>query len=523
MSGSWLKIGKNQGPLKINWAKKRNRLFADPYLIWADITDFLGYVAKARSQPDFKVQVALSVKFLDAKLAAEAAATSLVILKQIGLPNPILFIPIASFIRFEGEWFFTGRFPIDEFGKLFRWLRNLQKNAKIEARLELGVPLLAPNLKQAEVLVKPKLAKLRKNVLVVIDDGCPFARVQLCRKIKGVLSSRVKYFWDQAEKDRKLPSRPPSDMGYGHELTGTDIDQVLGNQPRGEPVDEAAVYREFEYAPMQERETHGAHILDISAGNPDPLKPGAPVDEAGDADIIFVQLPREAVADTSGGAMNVFIHDAIAYALARIDNTAKVVINLSYGTHAGPHDGQSLIERFMDARLEMREDMAIALSAGNAYNAQCHASANLSCGGAPGDAVTFQWEIAPSDPTDSFMEIWCEPVKGSISSLKLEVVVTTPDGMSCLVRPDKAFVYRDDSSLEVLAAVINNSSTPNGEGPMILCAVAPTAVGTRHKARPISGIWTVKVTNKSKSLAVRIDAWMTQFLVTPGPRVNQSL
>ena len=78
--------------------------------------------------------------------------------------------------------------------------------------------------------------------------------------------------------------------------------------------------------------------------------------------------------------------DALNYILQRADeiaaleNTAPlpVVVNLSYGTIAGPHDGTALLEAAIDQLIASRATpLRVVLPAGNHYLARCHARFRL--------------------------------------------------------------------------------------------------------------------------------------------------
>ncbi len=87
---------------------------------------------------------------------------------------------------------------------------------------------------------------------------------------------------------------------------------------------------------------------------------------------MVVQLDWASVADSSGGAMNVSVLDALAFALSRCANDAQVVINLSWGALAGPHNGTSLLETRHGPSRGLQAAMAaqLIIPAGNAYQAK---------------------------------------------------------------------------------------------------------------------------------------------------------
>ena len=151
----------------------------------------------------------------------------------------------------------------------------------------------------------------------------------------------------------------------------------------------------------------------------------------------------------------------------RCDDKAKLVINISYGTFAGPHDGSSLIEAALDELLTLRnENFAIVLAAGNARQERCHVERTVR----HDRPVRLQWQLVPDDPTDTFLEVWYPPGKCS-----LRVRVRPPNQeWSNWVAPDGSQVLTDLESKQVVASVFHDQRVPNGKDAMILICAAPT-------------------------------------------------
>jgi hypothetical protein len=242
-------------------------------------------------------------------------------------------------------------------------------------------------------------------------------------------------------------------------------------------------------------------VLDVAAGNIDPLTGAA--DAASETAIVFVQLPLLTVADSSGGSMAVHVLDALRYILDVSADDARVVVNLSYGTLAGPHDGSTLIERAMDDLLEKREkNFAIVLGAGNERKLRGHARKTVS----RSKPCTLEWRVLDEDPTDSFLEIWYSSDGKADPGLSIEVA--PPDGPSSgrLALGERARLDTRDGVC--IAAVMHESNVPNGVGPMILVAQTPTDVSDDAEdadRRASAGVW--KVTLRSEA-PCRIDAWI---------------
>jgi hypothetical protein len=82
-----------------------------------------------------------------------------------------------------------------------------------------------------------------------------------------------------------------------------------------------------------------------------------------DRPIVCVQLPVATTADTSGGTLSHQVMRALAYIVTsgirllqdRGLRPPPIVVNLSYGIFAGPHDGSGLLEAAIDDFIVARE------------------------------------------------------------------------------------------------------------------------------------------------------------------------
>lgn len=218
---------------------------------------------------------------------------------------------------------------------------------------------------------------LRGKVLGIIDGGLAFAHANFLRN--GRTRRPV------PRQDRAGVGTVPAALGYGHELTGAEIDRVMQANVFGGLVDETAVYAHFQMGmELNKRINHGTHVLDIAAGPRTVLAqiagappfPEAPPtwamanDDASRCDILAVQLDWDTVLDTSGGSMNVHIMDGLMYMLSRCESSARLVVNLSWGTLSGPHDGSSVLEAAMDQLIGLKAGrLQIILPASNSYGA----------------------------------------------------------------------------------------------------------------------------------------------------------
>ena len=253
-------------------------------------------------------------------------------------------------------------------------------------------------------------------IIGVIDDAMPFAH-QMLRTADG--HSRVAAYWAQdAAHDPAAPVG--GDLPSGVEIRGQMIDPLLAQLGSASLPDEDALYRQTgmvdftrSVRPSAAYESgHGAAVLGLAAGFP-------PDDSRGrDHPVLAVGLPAKVSEDSMGVLAPLYLLAAIMFVitrarrLCRMIETAQdlpahsvrlpVVINISYGISAGPRDGSTLLERFIDAVSIMQAadlgPIRFVLPIGN------HRQARLV--GVTGEGGSVGWRIQPGDLTHSAVEVW---------------------------------------------------------------------------------------------------------------------
>ena len=487
---NWHRLGLANDALT-DWSSLDERA-VDPYLIWADITGFLGAtlgkppVDRAKAS----VQVALELELAPAETDAW----------------PDLGVPYARAFGHEQVAYATAEVAPQA-------IRGLIDHRRVR-RLELGFV--------NENGVKPIMAgegprPVEGPVVAVIDFGCAFAHERFRHLVEDKWKTRIAYLWDQGddsdERDPAAPWRPVWGQRRGRELTATAIDDLLAKHRTGSRIDEDAVYRAARYPDVTARLTHGTHVLDLAAG----ADPMSAIER--EPKIIFVQLPTQAVEDTSGGSMVTCVIDALRYILDRTKSinpnapaTAPLVINLSYGSMAGPHDGSTLLESAMDALLaeskqlnpdgNRRRYIEIVLPAGNNFEADGHAMLKLT---RSRRSRSLSWQIQPDDSTDTFLELWYDRSAAG----RVHVQVTPPEGQTCDVPIDTAWALQAADATAPVAAVIHRTKVASGlNDAMVLIALAPTRA--RNPLTPLAdaGIWTVSARLVDDGDPVEVFAWI---------------
>ncbi|MBX6369271.1 MAG: hypothetical protein IRZ04_14890, partial [Rhodospirillales bacterium] len=265
-------------------------------------------------------------------------------------------------------------------------------------------------------------------VVGIIDDGIAFAHESFREPGGG---SRVEFFWMQ-------------DGLGGLELRKEDtpgrrgIDGLLADCTFANLVDEDELYRragvlDFPlggHKAVASRLAHGTHVLDVACGaRPDSA-------EGPNTRIIAVQLPIATTGLPVASTLATNIVTGIFYILRRsIDVAARlgspplpVVINISYGITAGPHDGTHIIEGAIDAavrfwRALLGVEIRVVIASGNSHLDRLHAEIALQ----PGEARDLPLRVQPDDQTPSVVEIWL-PASLPPGRSRIEATVVPPGG-----------------------------------------------------------------------------------------------
>ncbi len=361
----------------------------------------------------------------------------------------------------------------------------------------------------------------RGLVIGVIDGRCGFAHRNFCDPAAPTRST-IDSFWDQGQ-DAAQPWRVPAGFGYGRELRRQDLDTALERYISADATDwqraeeERVLYRALGQALPEDADwSHGTHVLDtvLSDHRARRLKPVA----GGRPGIVYVQLPDDALRDTSARWAAAYVFDALRYILCCAGKAAQVVVNVSLGAFAGPHDGSSLLERAIDELIDLHGGrLRVVVAAGNTGHIRddatgravpCHARVTLASALGPEcdkgmESVDLAWDIDCADSTESFMEIWLPQIGRDGQHAAVEVALRHVDSLSGEPDADCASAMPGHidtlaSGGQVMAAVLNASGgfqAPNGSGGMVLVALGHTRDTRRPCAR--MGRWIVTVTNKS--------------------------
>jgi Subtilase family len=435
----------------------------DPYLVWAWLTAFRDYLAPGAQR---NVAVAIQSEDSVAKLAERIKKTD----PTVTL-NPLYTRQREPVVEPQQCHFCTAIVPVEALLRLLG----------LATRVELGTAVVTRE-PLAALTVNPSPAS---TVVGVIDDFVAFAHPCFANSDH----SRVTHIWSQdALPPRALEPKQwvaTPDIGYGYELTtllpdASDLSTLRNAYPIVLP-----------------RVSHGTPVACLAAGNQVGLAP------VSDVDIVAVHLPRNVVADTSGGAFTVQALDGIRYIMDRAGAAKNAVVNLSYGTMAGPHDGTSIFEMAIDELIELRMNkLVVVLPAGNAYEARCHACLELTL---QSPDAELHWVVPPDCRAPTFMEIW---LPGDVSA---DVSVAVTDPFQETVGPAFAPAVLADAPnwADASFGVVYLPQVANGlNGTMILIALAPT--GASGTSRPLArhGLWRVELHSRAGTDIRAVHAWI---------------
>ncbi len=546
---------------------------ADPYLFWAGLTGFGTYQsADAAGLRRAAIELA---EHTDAGKFLHAIDAENLQRWHAGKPPVLQLAPHyrKALHQANGEThrFFVARMDLDAFEASPLAAQVHSYRVSLVGGVE-GAAGQAPSpaaATEAPVLgqaARKKSGRGQRPVIGIIDTACAFAHPRFSRTAAGPSwSTRISHLWDMGREARAagdpLWSAVP-DFGYGRETDGARLDSLIAlaattpgsAAPAAAKVGNAAVERRcYEAAGLpellspQRRWSHGTVVADFAAGSCPANCACAPEqrcakannhDAAADADIIFVQLPADAVADLSCGWLSASVIDALNY-IAQKAAGRPLVCNLSFGAYAGSHDGESLLERALDALArDAQGRLSLVLSAGNgrlvgrtptpAKGIGLHAGVRLAAVGTAAAKKSFRWYLPANDSTQSFLEIWYAaalPVPSAPPATDRDTTAPAPDieivldhddapGMPALRGPGGCWysAARSPTQQRPVASVLHVPGThAGGAHGLILLALGPTdrevALPEWGQARAPSGYWTVRLRNRGGT-PVDVHAWV---------------
>lgn len=553
----------------------RENLFrCDPYLVWADATTKLEAEAalEAISEPGINPELSIAV-LIELVTAGDLRELGQRLNQDSDGPENLRFLP-NGFEPLAPSRFVTALVDRRGLAALVTEVlnRRIKRFTLQDSRVDIAEALQNAHLhitKQIETRgeqlavgavlgeAPPGIQPLAGTYLGIIDNGLPMLKLRNDIQFLG----HPAHFWDQGwqpphqarvETNIKAPEpddpywracwellfsmnggipifHPPRGFLYGRRLKRLDAGAMQQNDQ-----DE---YFRSKYFSVPPRETHGAGVLGLLA----PWMSGArgPVEwPRYVSGLAMVQLPTNTVVDASGGSLAMRVIDGLHYILWQEandgdDGTAhrSIVANVSYGVHAGPHDGTSMFERAIAEMLDKHPRLHVVLPIGNGARTGCHALRVLQPQGQAGDEATVLLEVLPDNSRDSFVEFWLSRrgrVELSIQPPGSDEIYKITEGEAKICF-DPAPTDPQEPRRVHFGAVYAAEVAQGTNGPMALLAIGCTramhhsASGgearglnqqRRRDVRGKPGLWTLKVRNLGPT-PVTVDAWVERDAAPP--------
>lgn len=199
------------------------------------------------------------------------------------------------------------------------------------------------------VTVREPYLSGRGTLIAVIDSGIDY-RNDLFRRADG--TTRIRYLWDQSLAAESTDAKPPQGFGMGAEFSAERINEALAAENGTEA---------FQMVPSIDVSGHGTAVAGIAAGNSQQngvsYRGVAP-----ESELIVVKLgmPGETSFPRTTELMR-----ALVYVVRKAQELSMpLAVNLSFGNTYGAHNGNSLLERFIDNVSEIGRNV-ICVGAGN--------------------------------------------------------------------------------------------------------------------------------------------------------------
>ena len=488
----------------------------DPYLLWACETQFTYY--KSQALPN-DTEARLLIELTAEGAAGGAGSATLAKLDAVSIAD----IYTSPALHLLETHFLTARVKLRAFLVSLRdspELRALIKGLTLSMLISPEEEECHPKGKSAlwaegfkpekyQELCKTNGTKSSEVIVAVVDDGIALLNERFChRSIDNNQTTRFISYWDQ--------NSPPRQGGYGQSASaayGQVFDREAINNMLNSPHAATHMYRKEQLYRLDRGQSHGTAVLDIAAGSP--------IESGSDAPKLLavqLQLPRSGD-DNSGGWLDGALLDALRFTLDQVDSfwanlvdkskeTAlpQLVVNVSFSTQRGAHDGNSAITRAIDELITSRlvngrHTLAVVFSAGNELQSQQHVDIPII---KPGDSKDMLWQIPPDDDTPSFVELWARGEQPDFS------VMLIPPGET-----NKPSVHLDaigtqsharDTSGNIIASAIANAKQDTDQCCALL-ALPPTNRREFGGAKANFGTWTIRVCNTSNH-PLSLNGWI---------------
>ena len=197
----------------------------------------------------------------------------------------------------------------------------------------------------------------RGILIAVLDSGIDYTHPEF-RNPDG--STRILAIWDQTGN-----GNPPEGFDLGTEYSREEINEALMGSEKSDPEGADSNVSNRRLIPIRDLSGHGTAVAAIAAGNNG---------VAPQAQLLIVKLGNPAP-DSFPKTTELMMAVEYAYRKA-LEVQMPLVINLSFGTVYGPHNGTGLLEMYLDEMMGRWKSVIVA-GTGNEGNAAGHTTVTL--------------------------------------------------------------------------------------------------------------------------------------------------
>ena len=217
-------------------------------------------------------------------------------------------------------------------------------------------------------------------IIAIIDSGIDYSHPDF-RNVDG--TTRIISLWDQT-----IPGNPPPGFNQGTLYTREQINEALQRPTKTE---------QLEIVPSVDLSGHGTHVAGIAGGN-GRASSGRYVGVAPKSEFLIVKLGTP---ELRSFPKTTELMRALSYVIFEAQRLGRpIAVNLSFGNNYGSHDGQSLLETFIDNMANVWKTV-ISVGSGNEGSGGNHTNGILE----KNVIKNVEIVVAPNEPTVN-IQIW---------------------------------------------------------------------------------------------------------------------